>query len=49
MIILAYIIVAFALIGLLSNFFFVFFMDANDKLNEEYEKAWQACKEYKDE
>ena len=37
MIILAYIIVAYALIGLLSNFFFVFFMDANDKLNEEYE------------
>ena len=36
MIILAYAIVTFALIGLLSNFFFVFFMDANDKLNEEY-------------
>ena len=34
--ILAYAIVTFALIGLLSNFFFVFFMDANDKLNEEY-------------
>ena len=37
MIILAYAIVTFALIGLLSNFFFVFFMDANNKLNEEYE------------
>ena len=37
MIILAYANVTFALIGLLSNFFFVFFMDANDKLNEEYE------------
>ena len=39
MIILAYIIVTYALIGLLSMFFFVFFMDANDKLNEEYEDA----------
>jgi hypothetical protein len=49
MIILAYAIVTFALIGLLSNFFFIFFEEANNELNEEYEKAWQACKEYKDE
>jgi len=32
--ILAYTIVTLALIGLLSNFFFIFCMDANDKLNE---------------
>ena len=37
MIILAYIIVAYALIGLLSMFFFIFFEEANDKLNKEYE------------
>ena len=37
MIILAYIIVAYALIGLLSMFFFIFFEEANNKLNEEYE------------
>jgi len=36
MIILAYIIVAYALIGLLSMFFFIFFEEANNKLNEEY-------------
>ena len=36
--ILAYAIVTFALIGLLSNFFFVFFMDANDKLNKDEKK-----------
>jgi len=34
--ILATVIVSIAAIGLLSNFFFVFFMDANDKLNEEF-------------
>ena len=39
MIILAYAIVTFALIGLLSNFFFVFFMDANDKLNKDEKKT----------
>jgi hypothetical protein len=39
MIILAYIIVAYALIGLLSMFFFIFFEEANDKLNKEYEDA----------
>jgi hypothetical protein len=39
MIILAYIIVAYALIGLLSMFFFIFFEEANNKLNEEYEDA----------
>jgi len=32
--ILAYTIVTLALVGLLSNFFFIFFMEANDKLNE---------------
>ena len=32
MIILAYIIVAYALIGLLSMFFFIFFEEANNKL-----------------
>ena len=36
MIILAYIIVAYALIGLLSNFFFIFFEEANNELNKEY-------------
>ena len=36
MIILAYAIVTFALIGLLSNFFFIFFEEANDKINKEY-------------
>ena len=39
MIILAYIIVTYALIGLLSMFFFIFFEEANNKLNEEYEDA----------
>jgi len=39
MIILAYIIVAYALIGLLSMFFFIFFEEANNKLNKEYEDA----------
>ena len=39
MIILAYIIFAYALIGLLSMFFFIFFEEANDKLNKEYEDA----------
>ena len=39
MIILAYIIVAYALIGLLSMFFFIFFEEANNKLNEEYKDA----------
>jgi len=34
MIILAYIIVTFALIGLLSNFFFIFFEEANNELNK---------------
>ena len=37
MIILAYIIVAYALIGLLSMFFFIFFEEANNELNKEYE------------
>jgi len=32
----AYLIIGVAAIGLASNFFFVFFMDANDKINEEY-------------
>ena len=32
--ILSTIIVTLALIGLLSNFLFIFFMEANDKLNE---------------
>ena len=32
--ILSTIIVTLALIGLLSNFFFIFCMEANDKLNE---------------
>ena len=32
--ILSTIIVTLALIGLCSNFFFIFFMEANDKLNE---------------
>ena len=36
MIILAYIIVAYALIGLLSMFFFIFFEEANNELNKEY-------------
>ena len=39
MIILAYAIITFALIGLLSMFFFIFFEEANNKLNEEYEDA----------
>ena len=39
MIILAYIIVAYALIGLLSMFFFIFFEEANNELNKEYEDA----------
>jgi len=34
MIILAYAIVTFALIGLLSNFFFIFFEEANNELNK---------------
>ena len=38
MIILAYAIVTFALIGLLSNFFFIFFEEANDKLNKDEKK-----------
>ena len=38
MIILAYAIVTFALIGLLSNFFFIFFEEANNELNKDYEK-----------
>jgi hypothetical protein len=29
-------ILGFFSIGLLSNFFFPFFMDANDKINKEY-------------
>ena len=37
MIILAYIIVAYALIGLLSMFFFIFFEEANNELNKDYE------------
>ena len=32
--ILAYTIVTFALIGLLSNFFFIFFEEANNELNQ---------------
>ena len=32
--ILAYTIITLAANGLLSNFFFIFFMEANDKLNE---------------
>jgi hypothetical protein len=39
MIILAYIIVTYALIGLLSMFFFIFFEEANNELNKEYEDA----------
>ena len=31
---LAYTIVTFALIGLLSNFFFIFFEEANNELNQ---------------
>ena len=38
MIILAYAIVTFALIGLLSNFFFIFFEEANNKLNKDEKK-----------
>ena len=34
--ILAYLIIGLAALGLASNFFFVFFIDANDKINEEY-------------
>ena len=34
--ILAYTIVTVALIGLLSNFFFIFFEEANNELNKEY-------------
>ena len=33
---LAYSIIAVAALGLASNFFFIFFMDANDKLNAAY-------------
>ena len=35
--ILAYTIVTVALIGLLSNFFFIFFEEANNELNKDYE------------
>ena len=38
MIILAYAIVTFALIGLLSNFFFIFFEEANNELNKDEKK-----------
>ncbi len=34
--IIAILIIAFAVIGLVSNFVFIFFMPANDRLNEEY-------------
>ena len=34
--ILAYTIVTYALIGLLSMFFFIFFEEANNELNKEY-------------
>ena len=37
--ILAYTIVIIAAIGLLSNFLFIFFMDENDKLNEDISKC----------
>ena len=37
--ILAYAIVIIAAIGLLSNFLFIFFMDENDKLNEDISKC----------
>ena len=33
------IIVTLAAIGLLSNFLFIFFMDENDKLNEDISKC----------
>ena len=32
----AYLVVGVAALGLASMFFFVFFMDANDKINEAY-------------
>ena len=35
---LAYAIVTFALIGLLSNFFFIFFEEANNELNKTEEE-----------
>ena len=47
MIILAYAIVTFALIGLLSNFFFIFFEEANDKLNKDEKKKGKS-KQQKD-
>jgi len=37
--IIAYAIVIIAAIGLLSNFLFIFFMDENDKLNEDISKC----------
>jgi len=37
--ILAYTIVTYALVGLLSMFFFIFFEEANNELNKEYEDA----------
>ena len=40
--IIATLIIAFAVIGLVSNFAFIFFMPANDRLNEEYLEAEKA-------
>ena len=47
MIILAYAIVTFALIGLLSNFFFIFFEEANNELNKDEKKKGKS-KQQKD-